>query len=104
MSSQLTTAVVANACSPHGCALVKSLSDSGFHVRALTQSATSPEANNLRCLKNVTVVEGDKGQLQSVAQAFEGSQVVFANSVGGVGATEHVGKAAHSVQSGNGNW
>ncbi|KPM39380.1 hypothetical protein AK830_g7211 [Neonectria ditissima] len=52
-----------------------------YHIRALTSNVDSPAAKELSSKPNVSVVGIDPNSLDSIVAAFQGSSLVFANTV-----------------------
>lgn len=52
-----------------------------YHIRALTSNTESPAAKDLAIKPNVSVVSVDLNSIDSIVSAFEGSSLIFANTL-----------------------
>ncbi|KAF4448638.1 HSCARG dehydrogenase [Fusarium albosuccineum] len=80
----LPTLTVCSALGRQGASVVSSfLSDPEpkYHIRALTSNVESPASKQLAAKPNVSVVAVDLNSVDSIVSAFEGSSLIFANTV-----------------------
>ncbi|KAF5010775.1 hypothetical protein FDECE_3072 [Fusarium decemcellulare] len=80
----IPTLTVCSALGRQGASVVSLfLSDSEpkYHIRALTSNSESPAAKQLAANPNVSVVAVDLNSVDSIVSAFEGSSLIFANTV-----------------------
>ncbi|TVY82023.1 NmrA-like family domain-containing protein [Lachnellula suecica] len=83
MSSPKTTLLILGGAGAQNSAVAKVFSSTNtYSVRLLTRSLSSPHAAELALLPNITLIEGDCYDDDTLVSAFEGVDLVFINTNG----------------------